>query len=103
VTLWVWLFFMLVETVEDHSGYDVPWNPTNLIPFWGGAVHHDFHHKTFEGPYSSVFTWCDWMFGTDKEFRKHQLKLRGGSESLAYPAVFRGAPNERSLPSKKVD
>ena len=103
VTLWVWLFFRLVETVEDHSGYDVPWNPTNLIPFWGGAVHHDFHHKTFEGPYSSVFTWCDWMFGTDKEFRKHQLKLRGGSESLAYPAVFRGAPNERSLPSKKVD
>jgi methylsterol monooxygenase len=102
VTLWVWLFFRLVETVEDHSGYDVPWNPTNLIPFWGGAVHHDFHHKTFEGPYSSVFTWCDWMFGTDKEFRAHQKKLRSGKESWAYPAVFRGAPNEKSLDETKA-
>lgn len=108
VTLWVWLFFRLLETVEDHSGYDVPWNPTNLIPFWGGAVHHDFHHKTFEGPYSSVFTWCDWMFGTDKEFRAHQAKLRGGKESWAYPAVFRGAPNDQALAetratTKKLD
>jgi len=105
VTLWVWLFFRLLETVEDHSGYDVPWNPTNLIPFWGGAVHHDFHHKTFEGPYSSVFTWCDWMFGTDKEFRAQQAKLRGGKESWAYPAAFRGAPNDQALQSapKKVD
>jgi len=102
VTLWVWLFFRLVETVEDHSGYDIPWNPTNLIPFWGGAVHHDFHHKTFEGPYSSVFTWCDWMFGTDKEFRAHQKKLRSGKESWAYPAVFRGAPNEKSLDETKA-
>jgi sterol desaturase/sphingolipid hydroxylase (fatty acid hydroxylase superfamily) len=106
VTLWIWLFFRLLETVEDHSGYDVPWNPTNLIPFWGGAVHHDFHHKTFAGPYSSVFTWCDWMFGTDKLFRAQQAKLRGGKESIAYPAVFRGAPNERALrprAAKKVD
>ena len=102
VTLWVWLFFRLVETVEDHSGYDIPWNPTNLIPFWGGAVHHDFHHKTFEGPYSSVFTWCDWMFGTDKEFREHQAKLRGGKGSIVYPAAFRGAPNEKALLERKA-
>ena len=49
VTLWAWLFVRLWETVEDHSGYDLPWNPTNFIPFWGGAVHHDFHHKTLQG------------------------------------------------------
>jgi sterol desaturase/sphingolipid hydroxylase (fatty acid hydroxylase superfamily) len=66
VTLWAWLLVRLWETVEDHSGYDLPFNPTNFIPFWGGAVHHDFHHKTFDGPYASIFTWCDWMFGTDK-------------------------------------
>ena len=47
VTLWAWLTVRLFETVEDHAGYDLPFNPTNLIPFWGGAVHHDFHHKTF--------------------------------------------------------
>ena len=96
VTLWAWLTVRLFETVEDHSGYDLPFNPTNLIPFWGGAVHHDFHHKTFAGPYSSIFTWCDWAFGTDKAFRAHQSKLRGGKEG-AYPAQFRGAPNAEAL------
>ena len=49
ITLWAWL----LEPVGDGGGplgYDLPFNPTNLIPFWGGAVHHDYHHKTFEGP-----------------------------------------------------
>ena len=99
VTLWAWLLVRLWETVEDHSGYDLPFNPTNFIPFWGGAVHHDFHHKTFEGPYSSIFTWCDWMFGTDKRFRAQQKALRGGKEG-AYPAQFRGAPNAAALKQK---
>ena len=36
LTLWIWLSVRLMETVEDHSGYEVPWNPTKLIPFWGG-------------------------------------------------------------------
>ena len=99
VTLWAWLFVRLWETVEDHSGYDLPWNPTNFIPFWGGAVHHDFHHNTFQGPYSSIFTWCDWVFGTDAKFRAQQKKLRGGKEG-AYPAQFRGAPNAKALEQK---
>jgi len=100
VTLWAWLAVRLWETVEDHSGYDLPFNPTNFIPFWGGAVHHDFHHKTFAGPYSSIFTWCDWMFGTDTLFRAQQKKLRGGKEG-AYPAQFRGAPNVDAMPAPK--
>jgi len=97
-TLWVYLGVRLWETVEDHSGYDVPFNPTNLIPFWGGPVHHDFHHKTFDGPYSSIFTYCDYLFGTDKKWREHQRKLRvRGEESVFYPAVFRGAPNMKAV------
>ncbi len=35
-SLWVWLFVRLYQTVEAHSGYDFPWSPTKLIPFWGG-------------------------------------------------------------------
>ena len=101
ITLWAWLLVRLWETVEDHSGYDLPFNPTNLIPFWGGAVHHDYHHKTFEGPYSSIFTWCDWIFGTDAGFRAQQKKLRGGREG-AYPAQFRGAPNAQALEKTKA-
>jgi len=96
VTLWAWLLVKLWQTVECHSGYDLPFNPTNLIPFWGGSVQHDFHHRTFDGCYGSVFTWCDWMFGTDVKFRAHQKKLRGGKEGC-YPAQFRGAPNVVAL------
>ena len=98
-TLWVYLAVRLWETVEDHAGYDVWFNPTNLIPFWGGPVHHDFHHKSFDGPYSSIFTYCDYIFGTDARWREHQLKLRravGKEESMFYPAVFRGAPHVKA-------
>jgi len=62
-------------------------------------VHHDFHHKTFDGPYSSIFTYCDYLFGTDARWREHQLQLRravGKEESVFYPAVFRGAPHVKA-------
>lgn len=101
LTLWIWLVFRIFETVEDHSGYDIPWNPTNLIPFWGGAVHHDFHHKTFEGPYSSVFTFWDWVFGTDKSFRLNQQKLNRGEPIQFYPVCIRASDPDYSLELSK--
>jgi len=67
-TLWVWLLVRLYQTVEAHSGYTFPWNPTRFIPFWGGAIFHDFHHETFTGNFSSTFTYMDWMFGTSKQY-----------------------------------
>ncbi len=103
-TVWVWLVFRLWETVEDHSGFDFPWNPTNLIPFWAGSAHHDFHHKTFQGPYSSVFTWCDWLFGTDALFRRQQAELSESKDPnwpRFYPAAFRGAPSMEFLEARR--
>jgi len=67
-SLWVWLLVRLYQTVEAHSGYNFPWNPTRFIPFWGGAIFHDFHHETFTGNFSSTFTYMDWMFGTSKQY-----------------------------------
>ena len=52
-------------------------------------MHHDFHHKTFQGPYSSIFTWCDWAFGTDKMFRAQQKKLRDGKEARTCAVPWR--------------
>jgi hypothetical protein len=37
-SLWFWLFVRLYQTVEAHSGYNFPWNPTRFIPFWGGKL-----------------------------------------------------------------
>jgi len=81
LTLWIWLAVRLMETVEDHSGYEFPYSPTNCIPFWGGAVHHDYHHKEFEGNYASVFTLWDWVFSTDAGFRASQKQKKENKET----------------------
>lgn len=68
LTLWFWLFFRVLQTVEVHSGYDFPWSLNNWVPYWGGAEFHDFHHKEFIGNYSSTFTVWDHVFGTDDKY-----------------------------------
>mmetsp|Transcript_34768 Transcript_34768/g.87429 ORF Transcript_34768/g.87429 Transcript_34768/m.87429 type:complete len:274 (-) Transcript_34768:1135-1956(-) len=67
-TLWCWLAVRLFQTVEAHVGYDFPWSPRHFIPFWGGALYHDYHHEKFLGNYASTFTYCDWLFGTDTRY-----------------------------------
>jgi methylsterol monooxygenase len=55
----------LFQAVDAHSGYglcgaplsldwvliarfiDFPWSLHNILPFWSGAEHHDFHHMAF--------------------------------------------------------
>ncbi|OQS06470.1 hypothetical protein THRCLA_01491 [Thraustotheca clavata] len=70
----VWLFttFRIFQAVERHSGYDVSFLPTSLIPIWAGPVHHDFHHEKFDYNYASFFTIWDWVLGTDVQFRQEQ-------------------------------
>jgi len=78
VLLWVWVFFRLQETIEVHSGYDLPLyvNPFHLIPFYGGARFHDFHHMNFTGNYASTFTWWDELLGTDVQYKKYYATLQ---------------------------
>jgi methylsterol monooxygenase len=72
--MWAWLLWRLVETIDVHSGYVIPWNPLNLIPGYGGARFHDFHHMNFTGNYASTFTYLDRFFGTDESFRSYYAK-----------------------------
>ncbi|VAI68345.1 unnamed protein product [Triticum turgidum subsp. durum] len=49
--------------------FDFPLNPANFIPFYGGAPHHDYHHRVgrkSQSNFASVFTFCDYIYGTDK-------------------------------------
>jgi len=73
-TVWVWLFVRVYQTMEAHTGYDFPWNPTRYLPFWGGAKYHDFHHETFTGNFASTFTYMDWIFGTSKGYYAREEK-----------------------------
>lgn len=72
ITFWIWIAMRQLEAIESHSGYDFPWNPTRLIPFYGGAQYHDYHHFVggkSQSNFASVFTYCDWIYGTDKGYR----------------------------------
>jgi len=63
VTLWIWVVFRQFEAADGHSGYDVPWNPGLLVPFYKGPAYHDFHHRRFFGNYAGFFAYLDKLFG----------------------------------------
>ncbi|XP_023539250.1 methylsterol monooxygenase 1-2-like [Cucurbita pepo subsp. pepo] len=77
ITFWLWIALRQIEAIETHSGYDFPWSVTKLIPFYGGADHHDYHHYVggqSHSNFASVFTYCDYIYGTDKGYR-YQKKI----------------------------
>ncbi|KAH6767457.1 sterol-4alpha-methyl oxidase 1-1 [Perilla frutescens var. hirtella] len=81
VTFWLWMIVRQMEAVETHSGYDFPWSPLKLIPFYGGAEFHDYHHFVggkSQSNFASVFTYCDYIYGTNKGYRykKETRKVR---------------------------
>nr|GMD69305.1 methylsterol monooxygenase 2-2 [Ipomoea batatas] len=83
ITLWLWMVLRVLETVEAHCGYHFPWSLSNFLPLYGGADFHDYHHRllyTKSGNYSSTFVYMDWIFGTDKGYRKLKALKSDGSE-----------------------
>ncbi|KAJ2078905.1 C-4 sterol methyl oxidase [Coemansia sp. RSA 988] len=79
VTMLTWITLRLFQAVDAHSGYDFPWSLHNILPFWAGADHHDYHHASFINNFSSSFRWWDRMFGTDikyQAYKARQAKLK---------------------------
>jgi len=50
--------------VDAHAGYDFG-ILEKLCSLWGGAVHHDNHHKNPKCNFQPFFTWWDTYLGTD--------------------------------------
>jgi len=80
LTILVWMYFRVIGTIYDHSGYHfqfVFWtiNMINIIPLGVTSRFHDFHHSDVEVNYGSNFCFWDAVFGTDISFRKHYDKL----------------------------
>ncbi|MQM05577.1 hypothetical protein Taro_038392 [Colocasia esculenta] len=72
---WLWMVLRHVEAIETHCGYDFPHTPTKYIPFYGGAEYHDYHHfvgRQSQSNFASIFTYCDYIYGTDKGYRYHK-------------------------------
>ncbi|KAH7284633.1 hypothetical protein KP509_34G063500 [Ceratopteris richardii] len=69
VTIWLWFALRQLEAIETHCGFDFPWWPTKLIPFYAGSEYHDYHHFVggkSQNNFASVFTYCDYIYGTNK-------------------------------------
>ena len=46
---WIWSVRVATKCLLllIDSTIDFPWSLRNIIPFWAGADHHDFHHMAF--------------------------------------------------------
>ncbi|KAG2389604.1 hypothetical protein C9374_014164 [Naegleria lovaniensis] len=85
LTLFIWVNIRQLAACETHSGYDFPFSPNNILPFCGGADLHDFHHRTYNGAYSSNFIWWDVLLGTDNGYfawKKKQQAKRARGEAI---------------------
>ncbi|CAN1258700.1 Methylsterol monooxygenase 1-2 [Linum perenne] len=79
ITFWLWISLRQMEAIETHSGYDFPWSLNKYIPFYGGAEYHDYHHYVggqSHSNFASVFTYCDYIYGTDKGYRYQKKVLQ---------------------------
>ncbi|KAF4523704.1 hypothetical protein B566_EDAN011568 [Ephemera danica] len=59
-TAWMWFTYVLLLTLNDHSGYH--------LPFSSSSEAHDYHHFKFNNCYG-VIGLLDWLHGTDTKFR----------------------------------
>lgn len=64
VTVWIWIAFRQWMAAEGHCGYEFPWNPNRLFPFYEGSAFHDFHHAKFRGNYAGFAALWDRVFKT---------------------------------------
>jgi methylsterol monooxygenase len=79
---YIWITLRLFQAVDAHSGYDFPWSLHNIVPFWSGADHHDFHHQAFTNCFSTSFRYLDTIFGTDKKYHEYRAQQRAKKVAL---------------------
>lgn len=66
-TIWLWLTLSIMITLNDHSGYH--------LPFYPSPEPHDFHHLKFNQCYGVIGV-LDSIHGTDVMFRKSKSYTR---------------------------
>ena len=67
VTIWIWHIIINLYTINSHSGYHLPFLPSN--------ENHDYHHYRFNVNYGSL-GFFDALHGTDKSFKNSKASTR---------------------------
>jgi len=77
LTFVVYVAVRMTETLEAHSGYDLP-NPWRYLR--GSSRFHDYHHSHNIGNYGLFpFTWDSWL-GTDAHYKNFIAKGETGDK-----------------------
>ena len=65
-TLCLWVFIRVYQTINAHSGYDLPYiSPQYYCPWlFSGTLEHDYHHEHFHANFGSFFTVWDRLMKT---------------------------------------
>lgn len=103
ITFWLWIALRQIEAIETHSGYDLPWTPTKFIPFYGGAEYHDYHHYVggqSQSNFASVFTYCDYIYGTDKGYRYQKKVMKELKDGVKSTGLQNGGSHNYSVDFK---
>ncbi|OMJ26198.1 Methylsterol monooxygenase, partial [Smittium culicis] len=53
ISMFFWITFKLCQSVEAHSGYDIPFSISYFFPLWANPDHHDYHHMAFVNNFAS--------------------------------------------------
>ena len=82
VTIWIWHIVANMFTINSHSGYHLPFLPSN--------ENHDYHHKRFNVNYGSLglldeFHGTDALFKKSKAFDRHVTLTSFESARELYP------------------
>lgn len=74
--------FSSIKTVDDHSGYAIPWNPLQFL-FPNNSLYHDIHHQNFgiktnfSQPFFTIWdTICNTKFEKFEEYQLKQKEIR---------------------------
>ncbi|KAK4056459.1 Sphingolipid C4-hydroxylase sur2 [Microbotryomycetes sp. JL221] len=96
------LFFGIssAKTVDDHCGYNFPWDPFQFL-FFNDVDYHDIHHqiaglkKNFSQPF---FIHFDYLFGTRMTRQEFEDKRNKRIHKGIVPSNKVNGPNELAAP-----
>jgi sterol desaturase/sphingolipid hydroxylase (fatty acid hydroxylase superfamily) len=73
----VWGNIRIGNGTYAHSGYDFPFFPLEILPFYSNSTYHDFHHSKSVGNYAGIFSLWDTLNGTNKIYYKSlEMKVK---------------------------
>jgi len=87
--------------MDSHSGYDFPVWLDKAVPLVGGSISHYTHHVRHSVHFAPLFTWLDWLAGTQLDVSSKQALLEQ-HRSKAAPALSGEQQAAAAAPRKSV-